>query len=129
MFQNGIFLKIQNVILWSAFPNPIIFNFITPAHRYTQWLPIPSVSIMLHIDWSAFLEGISNLLKSQLEQWHQWRVPIWCGDLRLLPLLCGLLSSWLLQGCLNWWFLPSPTPPNLSRSVDYNDIKKNGKIP
>ena len=83
------------------------FNFITPAYRYvyTQWLPIPSVSIMLHINWSSFLEVI--LLTLQSHDWnngtnegYQWRVPI--GDLGLLPLPLwpiirhGPLSGYLL---------------------------------
>ena len=40
------------------------FNFIIPAYRYNQWLPIPSVSIMLHINWSASLEVILPTLQS-----------------------------------------------------------------
>ena len=40
------------------------FNFMTPAYRYNQWLLIPSVSIMLHINWSASLEVILPTLQS-----------------------------------------------------------------
>ena len=57
--------------MWPAQQKPVMFtlqlnfNFITPAYKYTQWLPIPSVSSVpspvypvLNVNWSAFLKGI-----------------------------------------------------------------------
>ena len=50
------------------------FNFITPAYRYTQWPPIPCVSITLYINWSAFLEVILPTLQSH--NWNNAMAPI-----------------------------------------------------
>ena len=76
---------------------------ITPAYKYTQWLPIPSVSIMLSV----------NTLKTF--QSHDWDngtnggCQLGSGDLRLLPLLCGLLirygpmGAYWHHGCSKEW--------------------------
>ena len=106
------------------------FNFITPAYRYNQWLLIPSVSIMLHINWSASLKVILPTLQS-----HDWNngtnggcqlgtqdySHCLCGLLIRHGPLCGhLLGSQLLQECPNW----SPLPILPVPFVSYTEFKK-----
>ena len=95
------------------------FNFIATAYRHTQYLFIPSVSsvecLLVYFSQGHF----PNPPKSQLEQWHPWKVPIGSGDLGLLSLsmwptimsLATVWVSWLLMGCPKQWFLPPPTRP------------------
>ena len=145
--QSSLHFSIQDfdygcyyIIMWPAQQNPCHvcitteFNFIIPAYRYTQWLPIPD--IMLYVNWAAFLEGI--LLTLQSYDWNNGTnggCQLGDRDLRMLPLLCGplirhgplcgqLLASQLLQGYPN----QSPLPISPIPFVSYTEII-NGKIP
>ena len=110
--------------------NTTEFNFFIPAYRYNHWLPIPSVSIMLHINWSASLKVILPTLQS-----HDWNngtnggcqmetqdySHCLCGLLIKHRPLCGhLLASQLLQECPNWSLLPILPVP----FVSYTEFKK-----
>ena len=83
------------------------FNFIAAVYRHTQYLSIPSVSV-LNVNWFAFLNGIFLTLQS-----HDWNKEtqggrqLDSGDLYLHPLamwptvvlLATVWVLWLLIEC------------------------------
>ena len=95
------------------------FNFIATVYRHTQYLSIPSVSV-LNVNWFTFLKGI--LLTLQSHSWNNGTLggcQLGSGDLYLLPLamwstgvsLATVWASWLLMECSKGWFLSPSTPP------------------
>ena len=92
--------------------------------------------MMLHIDWSAFLEGIfrppkvttgtmapmegANLLVGPIQD---------CSHCLVAYCHHGYFKDAPTSGFCHLHPTPPPIPPNPARSVGYNDIKKNGKIP